>query len=140
MNFDDFGDYWLQSPKASEAPAESVLQIDTIDGAEPLDMQFGVAVLKTVPDALYEPLFGQPADTPLHTYAILDAAKAPNLPELLEASGLAHRCLFKGSAFDELKDVAPWIGSLKTGTPSPATCSPGPMRRGICGIVNRGSI
>ncbi|MEP4929489.1 MAG: hypothetical protein ABJT31_17080, partial [Hyphomicrobiales bacterium] len=61
--------------------------------------------LKTVPDALYEPLFGQPDDTPLHTYAILDAAKFPNLPELLEVSGLVHRCLFKGDAFDELKDA-----------------------------------
>ncbi|MEP3892387.1 MAG: DUF4123 domain-containing protein [Litorimonas sp.] len=82
---------------------------------KPLDEQFGVAVLKTVPDALYEPLFGQPDDTPLHTYAILDAAKFPNLPELLEVSGLVHRCLFKGDAFDELKDVAPWIVQLEDG-------------------------
>ena len=34
---------------------------------------------------------------------------------MLEASGLEHRCLFKGSAFDELKDVAPWIVRLEEG-------------------------
>ena len=115
MSADDFDDYWAQSPKAVEAPAEPALQIDTIDGVEPLDAQLGVVELKTVPDALYEPLFGQPSDTPLHTYAILDAAKVPNLPELLEVSGLEHRCLFKCDAYDELKDVAPWIVQLEDG-------------------------
>ena len=85
MNADDFDDYWVQAPEAVEAPAEPALQIDTIEGVEPLDAQLGVAELKTVPDALYEPLFGQPSDARSHTYAILDAAKVPNLPELLEA-------------------------------------------------------
>ena len=113
MNTGDFDDYWVQLPKAVEAPAEPALRIGTIEGVEPLDAQLGVAEVKTVPDALYEPLFGQPTDTPLHTYAILDAAKVPNLPELLEVSGLAHRCLFKGDAYDELKDVAPWIVQLE---------------------------
>lgn len=113
MNADDFDDYWVQSPKTVQAPAKPALQIDTIDGVAPLDAQLGVAELKTVPDALYEPLFGQPTDVALHTYAILDAAKVPNLPELLEVSGLAHRCLFKGDAYDELKDVAPWIVQLE---------------------------
>ena len=102
MNADDFDDYWVQAPKAVEAPAEPALQIDTIEGVEPLDAQLGVVELKTVPDAIYEPLFGQPSDAPLHTYAILDAAKVPNLPELLEVSGLEHRCLFKGDAYDDL--------------------------------------
>ncbi|WP_394196061.1 DUF4123 domain-containing protein [Litoreibacter albidus] len=50
---------------------------------------------------------------PLHTYAILDAAKLAGLGELLAASGLEHRCLFKGDAYDELKDVAPWIVRLE---------------------------
>ena len=45
----------------------------------------------------------------VRTYAILDAAKAPGLPELLAASELEHRCLFKGDTYEELKDVAPWI-------------------------------
>lgn len=66
-------------------------------------------------------LFGQlepimPADgdpRAMQTYAILDAAKVTNLPELLERSGLEHRCLFKGTAYNELKNVAPWIVRLE---------------------------
>lgn len=34
---------------------------------------------------------------------------------MLEASGLEHRCLFKGNAYDELKNVAPWIARLEEG-------------------------
>ncbi|MEP3348060.1 MAG: DUF4123 domain-containing protein [Litoreibacter sp.] len=106
------------------------LSIETIEGVKPLDAQFGIADPKTVPDVLYRPLFGQPESTDadleqiggdpkkvlsLHTYAILDAAKITGLPELLAASRLEHRCLFKGDAYDELKDVAPWIVRLKDG-------------------------
>ena len=50
---------------------------------------------------------------PMQTYAILDAAKVTNLPELLERSGLEHRCLFKGAAYDEMKNVAPWVVRLE---------------------------
>lgn len=91
------------------------LQIDRIDGVAPLDAQLGVADPRTVPDMLFEPLFGQPKHTKaaLSTFAILDAAKMPSLPELLEMSGLQHRCLFKGDAYDELKNVAPWIVRLE---------------------------
>lgn len=113
MNANDFDDYWVQSPEADNAPAEPSLRTSTIESVEPLDTQLGVVELKTVPDALREPLFGQLSDVPLHTYAILDAAKVPNLPELLEASGLVHKCLFKGGAYDELKNVAPWIVQLE---------------------------
>lgn len=113
MNANDFDDYWVQSSKAAKAPVKPALQIDTIDGVEPLDAQLGVAALKTVPDALYQSLFGQPSAVALHTYAILDAAKVPNLPEVLETSGLEHRCLFKGGAYDTLKGVAPWIVQLQ---------------------------
>ena len=117
MNAGDFDNYWVQSSKAKgpQSPTTPVLQIKTINGVEPLDEQFGVADLQTVPDALCAPLFDQPGDMPLHTYAILDAAKIPNLPEALETSGLAHQCLFKGVAFDDLKDVAPWIVKLEDG-------------------------
>ncbi|WP_162617646.1 DUF4123 domain-containing protein [Yoonia maritima] len=102
------------------------MTIETIEDVEPLDEQFGVEVPRTVPDALYDTLFGQPklgevklgdriADARVFTYAILDAAKVVSLPEMLEASGLEHRCLFKGAAYDELKDVAPWIVRLEEG-------------------------
>ena len=104
--------------------------MDATEGVTPLDDQFGVAEPLTVPILLQDILFGQPEPTeanlaeaggdfakvsPLHTYAILDAAKVTNLPDTLEASGLEHRCLFKGDAYDELKDVAPWLVRLEEG-------------------------
>ncbi len=108
------------------------LQIETIEGFEPLDPQTDAFSTSTVPDALFETIFGQPeppviklgapggntsAARPLQTYAILDAAKVTNLPELLECSGLEHRCLFKGKAEDDLKNVAPWVVRLEEGNP-----------------------
>jgi len=106
---------------------EGYLHIEEIEGVGPLDSQFGVHPPKTVPDALYEPLFGQPDPTPaevaqyggagkvppLHTYAILDAAKVVNFVEMLEASGLEYRCLFKGKAAEEMRDVAPYVVRLE---------------------------
>ena len=106
---------------------EGYLHIEEIEGVEPLDSQFGVHPPKTVPDVLYDPLFGQPDPTPaevaqygsadkvppLHTYAILDAAKVVNFVEMLEASGLKHRCLFKGEAAQEMRDVAPYVVRLE---------------------------
>lgn len=106
------------------------LTFETIPRVEPLDAQFGVMVQKTVPDALDTPLFDQPEPTraeleaaqgdptqvpPMQTYAILDAAKVTNLAVTIETSGLKHRCLFKGAAYDNLKDVAPWIVQLEDG-------------------------
>lgn len=130
----DTYDPWLDlrgssatDPAGSEHPAS---RIETIEGVEPLDAQLGAFPKKTVPDALSDVMFGQPgpiaaeieaaggkatAVSPMQTYAILDAAQVINLPELLEDSGLEHCCLFKGSAYDELKNVAPWIVRLEEG-------------------------
>ncbi len=116
----------------TKAPAvdDPKLVIDVVEGVEPLDDQFGAASPKTVPDALYQPLFGpvDPSEAeieaaggdpkhvpPMQTYAILDAAKLVNLQVILDTSGLEHRCLFKGEAYDELKDVAPYIVRLEEG-------------------------
>ena len=93
--------------------------MDSILNVQPLDAQFGVVHPGTVPDKLFTAMFGQPVSPvnagQVHTYVLLDAAKVPALPERLEASGLEHRCLFKGGAYDELKDVAPWIVRLEDG-------------------------
>ncbi|EPX80608.1 DUF4123 domain-containing protein [Litoreibacter arenae] len=140
----DVNDYWTQQCSDPETPSEPFLSFKTIEGVEPLDAQFGVASPKTVPDVLYDLLFGQPKQTeselepvrgnatkasPLYTHAILDATKVSNLPELLAASGLEHRCLFKGEAYEDMKDVAPWIVRLEDGhgfTCSLFTCSDAP--------------
>lgn len=130
----DSDDPWtLQLGRAAVVQSESdrpALRVETIEGVEPLDAQIGVFPKKTLPDALHDALFGQPDPTaaeieaaggdpaavpPMQTYAILDAAKVINLPELLEDSDLEHRCLFKGAAFDEMKNVAPWIVRLEDG-------------------------
>ncbi|MDO5643801.1 MAG: DUF4123 domain-containing protein, partial [Paracoccus sp. (in: a-proteobacteria)] len=130
----DCNDPWTlragMSGEAHSEPAAPALRIEIIEGVAPLDAQLGVFPKRTVPDALYDALFGQPDPSPaeveaaggnasavpfMQTFAILDAAKIMDLPELLEDSGLAHRCLFKGDAFDELKDVAPWIVRLEKG-------------------------
>lgn len=87
----------------------------TVEDATPLDPQFGVDPKKSIPDFLRDLAIRSPDDTSAsdrRLYAILDAAKLSNLPELLQSSGLKHRCFFQGKAFDELKDVAPWIVQL----------------------------
>lgn len=56
-----------------------------------------------------------PANAVLQTFAILDAAKIKNLPELLEASGLEYRCLFQGQAVEDMGACAPWLVRLEPG-------------------------
>jgi len=103
----NFDDIWMLQPNVSQP--KNVVKHSLVDGVAPLDARS----VKTVPDVLFEPLFGQPdAANPLHVYAILDAAKVTNLPEMLEVSGQEYCCLFKGAAFDELKDHAPWLVRL----------------------------
>lgn len=107
---------------------EPHLLLDEIS-VEPLDLQIGVDQRRCVPDSIHPVLFG---DTPLAAYksaktsgteldgrtgqlgsfAILDAARVPNLPLFLEGSGLPHSCLFQGEAEQELRSVAPYIVQL----------------------------
>ena len=127
MGRDDDYDDWTALPSHSGSAAKPSQIFATIENVSPLDGQIGIAEPLNVPDALREVLFGQPEPAQagtghykneqdgqplLHTYAILDAAKVPNLPELLDTAGLPHRCLFQGDAFDQLKDVAPWVVAL----------------------------
>lgn len=131
-NYHD-GDPWIVEASRSDLPHDIEPEppahvIMTIGGVEPLDAQLGVFPKKTVPDTLYDTLFGQPdpidieveaagrdtpAAPPIRTYAILDAAKFTNLPELLAESDLEYACMFKGDSFEELKEVAPWIVQLE---------------------------
>ena len=46
-------------------------------------------------------------DEPL--YAILDAAREPTIPELLEKSGAEHQSLFEGDRGKELAPFGPWL-------------------------------
>ena len=88
---------------------------------EPLGPQIGVWPKRCVPDALADLLFGDLPDrgrpdepaSPCSTWAVLDAARLPNLAEELEASGLVHRCLFRGKAQEDWGHVAPWLVALR---------------------------
>jgi hypothetical protein len=55
-------------------------------------------------------IFGETA--PTETFALIDAALNPMMPDLLEGSGLDHTCLFSGKAEKELAEVAPWLVRL----------------------------
>ena len=110
----------------------SYLSIEELEAVEPLDSQASSWPMKDVPDALYEPLFGEPlfgqiepnseAHThvahsqsipPIKTYAILDAAKTQfGLTEFRNCA-MPFRCLFKGDAAEELKDKAPYLIELE---------------------------
>lgn len=82
---------------------------------EGVPLPIGTEVL---PDAVFDILFGpQQDDAPLPCYALLDGCKIDGLPEILETSGLAHRCLFQGDAREELGDVAPWLVALTPNAP-----------------------
>ena len=124
-------DPWMVSSKGALTAAvdleEQAAKFEIIEGIVPFDAQLGEFPKKCVPDLLHDALFGQAISRSSHreaadvgsspteglfTYAILDAAKVVNLPELLEKSGLPHRCLFKGEAYDALKGSAPWIVRL----------------------------
>ena len=59
----DSDDPWMLLPGiAAEVQSgldQPTLQVEAIEDVEPLDAQIGVFPKKTVPDALYEALFGQ---------------------------------------------------------------------------------
>lgn len=101
------------------------LQIRTIDDLQPLGPQIGAFPKKTVPDALYDAILGhgtassdatkaavRDLSVPV-TYAILDPLRLDGLTEFLQNSGLEHRCLVKGKAFDDFGQVAPWLVQLQ---------------------------
>lgn len=100
--------------QAQRAEPEPFVEIVKIAGIKPLDLQLGVDKPRTVPLQLRVPLFGQKPEAPeKRTYAVLDAAKVPALPTMLEASGLAHRCLFQGEAGEDLANAAPYLVELE---------------------------
>lgn len=103
-----FDDFWQSSlGRPSDAPFRGAfLNFDPITGIQPVSDRPGSVAADAVPDALAPVLF---PSGPAQTYALLDAARIPGLPETLETSRLDHICLFRGDSFDQLKQVAPWL-------------------------------
>lgn len=112
---DRSADFWIDSANSSVQPRADIRIAATIlTAVEPLDAQRGVFPVKSVPDDLHRHLFPQPPEAS-QLYAILDGAKIDGLPELLAASGVPYRCLFKGKAEAEFGNVAPWLVELQGG-------------------------
>ncbi|WP_145399873.1 DUF4123 domain-containing protein [Paracoccus sulfuroxidans] len=116
---------WQVAPHAGGPRA--FLHIASLNKITPLGAQFGVDDRRSAPVALADPLFGAIEPNPTEIvcadalgqklpdpacYAVLDATKVLHLPERLEASGLEHRCLYRGEAFEKWHHVAPWIVRL----------------------------
>ena len=106
-------------PERSNGPSKDALaalpfmQIEELGSVAPLDAQICVTSKLSVPPFLRPAIFGQvDADKNLATYAILDAARIPNLPEILAQGTARHECLFKGAAYDDWGHVAPWLVAL----------------------------
>ena len=47
------------------------------------------------------------------TYAVLDGAQVPELPQRLHTSALDYVCLYRGEIPDDLAQVAPYLVALK---------------------------
>lgn len=84
--------------------------VEAMAGIAPLDAQLGIIPKKMVPDSLAQAVFPKPARSA--AYALLDAMRIVNLPEILGASGLEHRCLFLSDSSDPAPDFAPWLVRL----------------------------
>ena len=97
-----------------DAASNRWLSVDLLDALEPLSGSTARQDIEPIADRFGTLLFDdQRTDTPRRrTYAILDAAVCPHLPEMLETSELEHRCLFTGTALEETGDVAPWLVAL----------------------------
>ncbi|MEL6678175.1 MAG: DUF4123 domain-containing protein [Pseudomonadota bacterium] len=120
-------DRWIARPGQAAPDAEgdqvTVLRVEETYDIAPLTPEDEVAA--ALGGALFGPLALSDAekaalpgaDGRTHgTYAILDAARIPNLIELLDLSGLEHRCLFAPDKVEELGAVAPWLVALTSDT------------------------
>jgi hypothetical protein len=88
-----------------EAPAVAGRRVAVLGAARPL----GPDDRGAVPEPLVPVLF--PGDG-RETFALLDAALIPGLPDVLEASGLKFRCLYAGELAEDLRDRAPYLVRL----------------------------
>jgi len=113
--------------RTPDGDAEGYLHIEEIEGVKPLDMQFGVHPPKTVPNALYEPLFGQPDPTtaemaqfggadkvpPLKTYLVADVFHFSDWESEVDKFTHANKCLFGGKAQKQFSETAPYLIELQ---------------------------
>lgn len=80
---------------------------------EPLDSQLGQWPKQLIPEAVQPLLFPLDDNPRMGTFALLDAARIPNLRERLDTTEIRYTCLFNGAAAAQWGHVAPWLVQLK---------------------------
>lgn len=65
--------------------------------------------MRSIKEELTKYLFREDA----YTYAVLDGASVPNLPDRLFEMGPRHSCLYRGELSDEMVHVAPYMVLLE---------------------------
>ncbi|WP_394200114.1 DUF4123 domain-containing protein [Litoreibacter albidus] len=123
------------------------LVIDTIVDLHPLAHALGAT--DTVPAPLAPALLADHGTDAGQTrlYAVLDAAQATGLIDMLENQELPHTCLYSGKAMENMGDLSPWLVELNpddrmlrdlmTATDSPDTDAPWHFWRRQIGIFLR---
>ncbi|QUJ78132.1 DUF4123 domain-containing protein [Sulfitobacter albidus] len=96
---------------ATDAPD---LDVRVVPDVEPIALADATRTQACVPVALQDAIFGT-RTAARFSFAVIDGAKIDGLAELLETSGLPHRCLYTKDS--GLQDVAPWLVELHDGTP-----------------------
>ncbi len=86
------------------------IRFSPLGPVEPLPGRPAPGRAASVPEALTEAVFGGPEGT--WTFALLDAAKVPDLPEMLAGTDLEYRCLYLGEAAEDYGATAPWLVRL----------------------------
>ncbi|SDX60810.1 DUF4123 domain-containing protein [Litoreibacter albidus] len=101
---------------ADTIPVTHIVSHTLLEGILPLEPLFPAPEEGDwlMPETLERALFGS-ADTATACFVILDSGQIPNLPELLEQSGLKYRCLFSGQTGETLAENSPWLVQLVSG-------------------------
>jgi hypothetical protein len=103
----------LSYASLDDVPQSAALSASHIPSVDVLDAQVGVHPRETIPQSLRDLVMGDEEEPPAACFAIVDGAAVPQLPDALEASGLAHQCLFKEPALSEFGEAAPWLVQLE---------------------------
>lgn len=118
----DKSDFWLDiksgKPLKAELSPVQRLIFRPISNAGPLSRSAGCPVQGHIPEAILPWLF-PPTSTAdagmreISTFVVVDGARVPNIPELIEASGLEGRSLFGEGADERLIESGPWLVRLE---------------------------
>ncbi|HEX8200656.1 MAG TPA: DUF4123 domain-containing protein, partial [Isosphaeraceae bacterium] len=111
--------FGTDEPAPPGAPAAATASEGTGASSHPIDSPAGAEPVAGMPDEDRLLLLLRSEPQPL--YALLDAARAPDVLLALRGSGEEYQSLYEGPRGDELADFAPYLVALPTGSPLCAT-------------------